>query len=149
VINKMSHSAIYVLNYQSARNFYVDKLGFEVRADETMGDSGFRWLTVGPPDQPDLEIILMEPGAPQHDPETAKQIRELVAKGALGPGVLSTSDCRKAHEMLSARGVTFLQEPAERPYGVEAVFRDDSGNWFSLTERREFDPGKEWSFDSK
>jgi catechol 2,3-dioxygenase-like lactoylglutathione lyase family enzyme len=146
VITKISHSAIYVLDYDSAKDFYVNKLGFEVRADEKMADT-FRWLTVGPPDQPDLEIILMVPGPPQHDPETAKQLRELVAKGALGAGVLSTADCRKAYDVLSARGVTFLQEPAERPYGVEAVFRDDSGNWFSLTERR-WDPDKDWGFGS-
>jgi catechol 2,3-dioxygenase-like lactoylglutathione lyase family enzyme len=145
VITKMSHTQIYVLDHESAKDFYVGTLGFEVRADEKMADT-FRWLTVGPPEQPDLEIILMEPGPPQHDPETAAQIRELVAKGALGPGALTTVDCRKAYDVLSARGVTFLQEPAERPYGVEAVFRDDSGNWFSLTERREFDPNKDWGF---
>ncbi|WP_158885818.1 VOC family protein [Amycolatopsis anabasis] len=146
MIDAMSHSCIYVLNHDSAKAFYTEKLGFQVRADELMGDR-FRWLTVGPAEQPDLEIILMEPGPPQHDPETEKQLRELIAKGAIGPGALSTGDCRKAYEVLSARGVTFLQEPAERPYGIEAVFRDDSGNWFSLTERRAFDPNKEWCFE--
>jgi hypothetical protein len=70
-----------------------------------------------------------------HDERSAGQIRELVAKGALGTGVLETPDCRKTYEELSARGVVFVQEPAERPYGIEAVLRDDSGNWFSLTER--------------
>lgn len=72
-----------------------------------------------------------------HDSQTADQLRELVAKGALGPGVMATADCWKTYEELSGRGVVFLQEPAERPYGIEAVFRDDSGNWFSLTQHTE------------
>jgi predicted enzyme related to lactoylglutathione lyase len=80
-----------------------------------------------------LEIILATVGM-GHDPDTAEQIRSLVAKGALGAGVMGTDDCRKAYEELSARGVVFTQEPARRPYGIEAMFRDDSGNWFSLTE---------------
>ena len=70
-----------------------------------------------------------------HDSGTAEQIRALVAKGAMGSGVMATDDCQKTYEELSARGVVFLQEPAERPYGTEAVFRDDSGNWFSLSQR--------------
>ncbi|SFB52716.1 Catechol 2,3-dioxygenase [Amycolatopsis marina] len=147
MIKKLSHAGIYVLSYDSARQFYTEKLGFEVRADMKMDDR-FRWLTVGPADQPGLEIILMEPGPPQHDADTERQLREIVAKGALGMGAWETDDCRKTHEVLSSRGVTFLQEPADRPYGVEAVFRDDSGNWFSLTQRHEFDEGKDWGFSS-
>ncbi|GAB3571461.1 VOC family protein [Amycolatopsis endophytica] len=143
MITGLSHSSVYVLDQDSAKAFYTEKLGFELRQDLRLGD--FRWLTVGPPGQPGLDFILMKPGPPQHDAETEKQIRELVAKGALGGGVWQTRDCREAHAELSARGVTFLQEPAERPYGVEAVFRDDSGNWFSLTQRHEFDPGKDWA----
>ncbi|GAB2970247.1 VOC family protein [Amycolatopsis acidiphila] len=142
MIKRLSHASIYVLDQDSAKEFYTGKLGFEVRNDMRVGD--FRWLTVGPPDQPDFEFILMRPGPPQHDPETEKVVRELVAKGAVGSGVWATDDCRKTYEELSARGVTFLQEPAERPYGIEAVFRDDSGNWFSLTERHDLDESKDW-----
>jgi catechol 2,3-dioxygenase-like lactoylglutathione lyase family enzyme len=142
VIKKLSHASLYVLDQDSAKAFYTEKLGFEVRQDMSLGD--FRWLTVGPPDQPGVEVILMKPGPPQHDPETERVVRELIAKGAMGSGVWATDDCRKTFEELSSRGVTFLQEPAERPYGVEAVFRDDSGNWFSLTERHEFDETKDW-----
>jgi predicted enzyme related to lactoylglutathione lyase len=69
------------------------------------------------------------------DAESAAQMRALIARGAIGAGVLQTDDCRATYELLSSRGVTFLQEPAERPYGIEAIFRDDSGNWFSLTQR--------------
>ena len=134
MIRRLSHAGVAVLNQDAAKAFYTEKLGFQVRADARM--DGFRWLTVGPPDQPDLAFILVEPGPPMHDPETAEQIRALIAKGAFGGGVWETDDCRGTYEQLSAKGVFFLQEPAERPYGIEAVFRDDSGNWFSLTQRR-------------
>ncbi len=69
------------------------------------------------------------------DQETAQQLRALVEKGALTPGVMATTDCRGDYSRLSARGVEFVQPPAERPYGVEAELRDNSGNWFSLTPR--------------
>jgi catechol 2,3-dioxygenase-like lactoylglutathione lyase family enzyme len=140
MISRMSHVTCFVLDQDRAKEFYTEKMGFEVRSDVTMGGEfegagqGFRWLTVGPADQPGFEIILAD-CAMGHDERTAEQIRELVAKGALGAGVLETPDCRKTYEELSARGVVFVQEPAERPYGIEAVLRDDSGNWFSLTER--------------
>lgn len=139
MIRKIAKTTVTVLDQDRAKEFYTEKLGFELRFDVTMGEEfegggeGFRWLTVGPPDQPDVEIILADPRM-GHDEETARQIRELVAKGGLGTGVMTTDDCRKTYEELSARGVTFLSEPAERPYGIEAVFRDDSGNWFSLTQ---------------
>jgi catechol 2,3-dioxygenase-like lactoylglutathione lyase family enzyme len=139
MISRMSHTCFYVLDQQRAREFYVDKLGFALRSDVTMGGEyeagqGFRWLTVSPPDQPEVEIILADP-AMGNDEATAAQIRELVAKGAMGTGVLETDDVVKAHEELSGRGVVFIQEPAERPYGIEALLRDDSGNWFSLVQR--------------
>ena len=129
----------YVLDQDSARTFYTEKLGFEVRYDITMrrgvrgAGAGLRWLTVGPPDQQDLQIILADCSM-GHDEETTATLRSLVAKGALGPGVLTTADCEKTYQELSAKGVLFTQEPTERPYGIEAVFRDDSGNWFSLTQ---------------
>lgn len=139
MISGFSHLCVYVLDQDSAKAFYTEKLGFEVRADVSMdeasegGGAGFRWLTVGPAGQLDLELILSD-CAMGHDAEVAEQLRVLVAKGALAPGVLTTDDCRRTYEELSARGVVFLQEPAERPYGIEAVLRDDSGNWFSLTQ---------------
>jgi catechol 2,3-dioxygenase-like lactoylglutathione lyase family enzyme len=140
MITRLSHAGVLVLDQDSAKRFYTEKLGFTVHYDFPMdaefggGGQGFRWLTVSPPGQPDLEFILAAPEM-GHDEETARQLRELIAKGAFGGGVWQTDDCRKTHEELSGRGVTFLQEPAERPYGIEAVFRDDSGNWFSLTQR--------------
>lgn len=143
MITKLSHSLLYVLDQDAAKEFYTDKLGFVVRRDFTMGEgfesggSGSRWLTVSPPDQPEIEVILADP-AMGHDEQTTKELRALVAKGALGASVWATQDCQKTYEELSARGVVFLSEPAERPYGIEAVFRDDSGNWFSLTQRHEF-----------
>ncbi len=135
MITKLSHAGVWVLDQDEALEFYTQKLGFEVRTDARM-DNGFRWLTVGPKGDPGFELILARPGPPMVDEESAAAIRGLLAKGALGNGVWEADDCRQTYEELSARGVTFLQEPAERPYGVEAVFRDNSGNWFSLTEHR-------------
>ena len=133
MITRLSHAGVWVLDQDEALTFYTEKLGFEVRTDASM-DNGFRWLTVGPKDDPGFELILGHPGPPMVDDEDAALIRSLVAKGALGGGVWEADDCRRTYEELSARGVEFLQEPAERPYGVEAVFRDNSGNWFSLTQ---------------
>ena len=137
MISKMSHAAIYVTNQQEALEFYRDKLGFEVRTDATM-EGGFRWLTVGPRSQPDFEIALMEPKAGMmFDAETANQVRALIEKGALGAGVFDTDDCRATYEELKGRGVEFKAPPSERPYGIEALFKDNSGNWFSLTQHTE------------
>jgi catechol 2,3-dioxygenase-like lactoylglutathione lyase family enzyme len=133
MITKLSHTTIWVLDQDGARDFYTDKLGFEVNTDERM--DGFRWLTVSPPNQPDHELILLEPGPPMMDPETAEQMKELVAKGAIGPGAFETDDCRKTYDELRAHGVNFLSEPAERFYGIEATLRDNSGNWFSMVQR--------------
>lgn len=132
MIRRLSHMNVYVLDQERALRFYTETLGFELRNDATL--DGFRWLTVGPKGQPDLDILLAHPAPPMFSPEDAETVRGLVAKGALGGGVIETDDCRATYEELRAKGVTFLQEPADRPYGVEAVFRDDSGNWFSLTQ---------------
>jgi catechol 2,3-dioxygenase-like lactoylglutathione lyase family enzyme len=134
MIARMSHTTIFVLNQQEALEFYTQKLGFEVRMDQTM-DGGFRWLTVGPKTQPDLEIILMEvkPG-PMMDDVTAQQFRTLIEKGKMGAGVFQTSDCRKTYEELKAKGVQFLSPPQDRFYGIEAILKDNSGNWFSMTQ---------------
>jgi catechol 2,3-dioxygenase-like lactoylglutathione lyase family enzyme len=132
MIGKLSHTTIWVLDQDDALDFYTQKLGFEMRIDQTM--DSFRWLTVSPPDQPDHELILLEPGPPMMDEESARQMKELVAKGVMGPGVFGTKDCKATYEELSRRGVTFLSEPAERFYGIEATLRDNSGNWFSMTQ---------------
>jgi catechol 2,3-dioxygenase-like lactoylglutathione lyase family enzyme len=135
MITNLSHATVYVLDQDEAKAFYTDKLGFEVRDDVRL--EGFRWLTVGPKTQPDLRLVLMPIGSgPTTDEQDAQSLRALVTKGAIGVGVLHADDCQATFQELSARGVEFVQEPTERPYGVEAVFRDNSGNWFSLTETR-------------
>ena len=135
MITGLSHTTVWVLDQDEALDFYTQKLGFEVRTDVTM-DGGFRWLTVGSPDQPDHQLVLLKPSPPMMDEATATTVKELVAKGVLGAGVLATDDCRRTYEELSDRGVNFLQEPTERFYGIEATLRDNSGNWFSLTQRK-------------
>jgi catechol 2,3-dioxygenase-like lactoylglutathione lyase family enzyme len=137
MIRKMSHATIFVTNQNDALSFYRDKLGFEVRTDAMVGED-FRWLTVGPKDQPGFEIVLMEPKAGMlMDEATAGQLRSIVEKGVLGAGVFNTDDCRATYEELKNKGVEFLSEPAERFYGTEAIFKDNSGNWFSLTQPKE------------
>jgi catechol 2,3-dioxygenase-like lactoylglutathione lyase family enzyme len=133
MITRLTHATIWVLDQDEALAFYQDALGFEVRTDQTMDT--LRWLTVGPPGQPDLEIVLLVPGPPMMPPEAAEQIKALIARGAMGAGVFGTDDCRDTFAALQSRGVEFLQEPAERSYGIEATFRDPFGNWFSLTQR--------------
>ena len=134
MIQRMSHSAIFVLDQDQAKDFYVNKLGFDVKTDASM-PNGFRWLTVSPKGQPDLEIILMKvaPG-PKIQEKDVESIKELIKKGAFGAGVFDTADCHKTYEELRAKGVEFLAPPKEEFYGVQAVFRDPFGNWFSLTE---------------
>jgi catechol 2,3-dioxygenase-like lactoylglutathione lyase family enzyme len=138
MITNVSLITLYCLDQDDARDFYVDVLGFQTRTDVVMGE-GFRWVTVGHPSQPELEITLMTPGPPL-DEEAAAFTRRQLEKGASGGLGLHVDDCRKTYEELSAKGVQFLQEPAERPYGVEAVLRDNSGNWLVLVEPRAFTP---------
>ncbi|MEV6962978.1 VOC family protein [Streptomyces sp. NPDC051207] len=146
MIKGLKISTVWVLDQDRAKEFYTEKLGLEVRTDMTMGEGGMRWLTVGAPSQPDVELTLMVPGSGM-DPESAEMVRKLVAKGVLGAGVLTTDDIHGDYRKLKDRGVEFLQEPQERPYGIEALFRDDSGNWFSFTQPREGGPDttKDWS----
>ena len=137
MIKKMSHASIFVSNQEEALNFYRDKLGFEVHTDAMVGPD-FRFLTLNASEQPDFEIILLEPKAGMlMDAETAAQLKAIIAKGVLGAGAFHTDNCRATYEELKGRGVEFVSEPAERPYGIEAVFKDNSGNWFSLTEPNE------------
>ncbi|WP_062350388.1 VOC family protein [Herbidospora yilanensis] len=137
MIKGLSIANVWVLDHERAKAFYTEKLGLEVRSDVVMGEGGLRWLTVGAEDQPDVEITLMVPGPPALDPESAEALKTLIAKGVLGAGVFSTDDIHADYAALKARGVEFLQEPVERPYGTEAIFRDDSGTWFSFTQRRD------------
>ena len=133
MIRRMSHATIFVTDQNQALEFYRDKLGFRVHTDAMVGEH-FRWLTICTNDDPDFEIVLMEPKPGMlMDEEAANAVRSLLAKGVLGAGVFNTDDCRGTYEELKAKGVQFSSEPAERPYGIEAVFRDNSGNWFSLT----------------
>jgi catechol 2,3-dioxygenase-like lactoylglutathione lyase family enzyme len=134
MISRMSHATVYVTDQEQALQFYRDKLGFKVTTDVTM-DGGFRWLTVAPAGQSDFEIVLMEPKPGfMFEQEAADQLRALITGGKLGAGVFSTPNCQATYEELSAKGVEFLSPPAKRPYGVEAIFKDNSGNWFSLTQ---------------
>jgi catechol 2,3-dioxygenase-like lactoylglutathione lyase family enzyme len=135
MITKLSHATVYVIDQDRAKEFYCGKLGFEVRTDATMGS--FRWLTVGPKTQPELELVLMKIAAsPMADADSIAALRKLVESGVLGAGVFTTDDCRRTYEELKEKGVVFASEPKEMPYGIEAVFRDDSGNFFSLTQRK-------------
>ena len=135
MIQRLSYTQLYVIDQDAARDFYVDKLGFEVRTDASM-DNGFRWLTVGPKSQPEMQIILVKIDGPNLDKDTAATLRKLLERGILCGGVLETSDCRQDYEDLKAKGVEFSSPPVERFYGIEAVMKDNSGNWFSLTERK-------------
>ncbi len=138
MITNVSLVTIYCLDQNASRDFYVDTLGFKLRTDVTTGE-GFRWLTVSHPAHPELELTLMTPGPPL-DPEAAGFVRRQLEKGQMGGLGLRVDDCRKTFEELSARGVNFLQEPSARPYGVEAVMRDNSGNWLVLVEPTDFTP---------
>ena len=137
MITKMSHVLIWVKNQQEALEFYRDKLGFEVDTDAAMGPD-FRWLTMRIKDQPGFEIILMEPKAGMMlDEESAAQVRSLVDKGVLGGGVFDADDIYKTYDELKTRGVEFKGPPSEQSWGTATVMKDNSGNWFSLSQEKE------------
>ncbi|GAA0733141.1 VOC family protein [Dactylosporangium roseum] len=138
MITNISLVTVYCLDQDATRDFYVGVLGFEPGTDVTMGE-GFRWVTVRHPEQPEIEVTLMTPGPPLDD-DAAAFVRRQLEKGSMGGLGLRVDDCRKTYEELTAKGVTFLQEPSERPYGVEAVMRDNTGNWLVLVESRAFRP---------
>jgi len=136
MITKLSHATIYVNDQNQALEFYTQKLGFEVRTDFPM-EGGFRWLTVGSKGQPDLEIILYAVASGgMMDEAAANHLRAVLDKGLMGAGVFETNDCKATYEDLKSKGVEFLQPPQDQPYGVEALFKDGCGNWFSLTQHR-------------
>ncbi len=136
---KLSTTQLWVHDQDEALAFYTQKLGFEIRSDVTLAEMGdFRWLTVGPAGQPDIAIVLMAiPGPPVMDTDTAKQVETLMAKGFAGTIFLTTDDCQAAYEELKDRGVEFVEQPEERPYGIDSAFRDPSGNHIRLTQVRE------------
>ena len=136
MLNQLANVQVWVNDQEEALAFYTDKLGFEVREDVTVPELGnFRWLSVGVPGQ-DVAIVLMAvPGAPVFDDETRQQILDLLAKGAAGGLFFTTEDCRASYEELAGRGVEFTQEPTDQPYGVDAGFRDPSGNQFRMVQR--------------
>lgn len=135
MITKLNHVSIFVLDQDSAYNFYVNKLGFNVHTDAPMGP-GMRWLTVCPPQQPDLEISLMAISeGMMFSKEAAIQMRDLVSKGTFGFGVFQCDDLLLTYEELKAKGVKFKKKPTREFYGFEALFIDDSGNWFSLGQK--------------
>ena len=135
---RIANAQLWVHDQDEALAFYTQKLGFEVRADVTVPEMGnFRWLAVGPARQ-EVSIVLMAiPGPPVFEPETAEQVRTLMAKGAAGTIFLSTDDCQAEYEELKGRGVEFVEAPEERPYGIDSSFRDPSGNHLRLTQVRE------------
>ena len=139
MITRLSHVSIYVLDQDSAYDFYVNKLGFKVHTDAPIGEDA-RWLTLTVPNQPELEFTLMpiKPGM-NFNQESAEQMRELVEKGTFGFGVFKTDDIHATYEELKAKGVEFIKPPTKEFYATEALFKDDSGNWFSLTESEKND----------
>lgn len=136
MITRMSHVLIWVKSQQEALEFYRDKLGFEVDTDEMFGEN-YRWLTMRIPTQPGFEIILAEPTAGMIlDEESAAQLRALIDKGVLGGGVFDADDIYKTYEELKARGVKFKGEPTTQSWGTATVMKDNSGNWFSLSQHQ-------------
>ena len=133
---RIATAQLWVHDQDEALAFYTEKLGWEVRSDVTVAELGdFRWLTVSPPGQDDIAVVLMAiPGPPMFEAETVEKIRELMGKGVAGTVFLTTEDCQASYEELKARGVEFTETPEDRPYGIDAGFRDPSGNAFRLTQ---------------
>ena len=137
MITKLNHVSVFVLDQDSAYEFYVNKLGFKVNTDAPMGP-GMRWLTVNPPEQPELEISLMSiTEGMMFTKESAPAMRELVSKGTFGFGVFECDNLLVTYEELKAKGVEFTKPPTQEFYGFEALFKDDSGNWFSLGQKKD------------
>ena len=136
---KISTTQLWVHDQDEALRFYTEKVGWEVRSDVTVPEMGnFRWLTVGPAGQPDIAVVLMAiPGQPVMDSETDGQVRELMGKGFAGTIFLTTDDVHASFRELKGRGVEFVDEPFEQPYGIDSSFRDPSGNNLRLTQVRE------------
>ena len=136
MITKMSHFTLYVRNQETAFDIYVNRLGFKVTTDVKM-DNGLRWLTVAPPGQPDAQILLAQPTAPMVAEKLVRHFNALLEANAMGGGVWECDDCQKTYETLKSKGIEFLKPPTKEFYGIEALFRDGCGNWFSLTQHVE------------
>ncbi len=136
MLSKLTNVNVWVHDQDEALAFYTEKLGMEVRADVTVPEmGGFRWLAVGLPGQDDVALALLPvPGPPVFDEETRDQLHALLAKGAAGGLFFSVDDCQKSFEELRARGVEFSQEPTQQPYGIDAGFRDPSGNQMRMAQ---------------
>jgi catechol 2,3-dioxygenase-like lactoylglutathione lyase family enzyme len=139
MLNSRTHSRLYVTDHEEALDFYVGKLGLEVHSDVDL--EFMRWLTVNVPGEPEQEILLEILGPPGLDPDTAEQVRDLLAKGALGMAIFTTDDCQATYEELSAKGVEFTQEPVERFYGIDCAVRDPFGNHIRITQPAEMPEG--------
>ena len=133
---RIASAQLWVHDQEEALAFYTQKVGMEVKSDVTMPELGnFRWLTVGPPGQDEVAIVLMAiPGPPVFEADTVEEIKSVMAKGVAGTVFLTTDDCRASYEELKGRGVEFVEEPEDRPYGIDAGFRDPSGNHLRLTQ---------------
>ena len=139
MLKNISISHVWVMDQDQALDFYVNKLGLEVRADQNLGF--MRWLTVGVPGDKGREILLELPAPPSVDGQAAGQIRELVSKGATGFTVgFTTDDCRKTYADLQAKGVEFTQEPVERDYGIDIGLRDPFGNHIRIVQMTNYPP---------
>jgi catechol 2,3-dioxygenase-like lactoylglutathione lyase family enzyme len=138
MLKQLSYVQVWVHDQDEALRFYTEKLGMELREDVTVPEMGnFRWLSVGVPGQDDVAITLMDiPGPPVFEEETRQKIQDLLARGASGGLFFTTDDAQTAYEQLKSRGVEFTQEPTEQPYGIDAGFRDPSGNHFRMTQSR-------------
>jgi len=139
---RIANAQLWVHDQDEALAFYTRKLGMEVRIDVTVPEMGdFRWLAVGPPGQPDVSIVLMAiPGPPVMDDATTDQVRDLMGKGFAGTVFLTTEDCLATYKELTGRGVEFVEEPDQRPYGLDSAFRDPSGNHIRLTQVQPYSP---------
>jgi catechol 2,3-dioxygenase-like lactoylglutathione lyase family enzyme len=137
VITNISLMSVFVNDIDEAKAFYTEKLGFVLKTDITLSD--FRWCTVYHADHPELELQLALPGPPL-DEEATEAVRRMMAKGTMHGFGIATDDCHKTFQELVAKGVEYIQEPSDRPYGVEAVLRDNSGNWLVLVEQKPYSP---------
>jgi predicted enzyme related to lactoylglutathione lyase len=137
MLTQMTHANVWVTDQDESLAFYTEKLGLELREDVTVPELGnFRWLTVGVPGQENVALaLILVPGPPVLDAETEAQLREIVAKGAAGGIFFATDDCQATYEDLKARGVEFSQEPTQQPYGLDAGFRDPSGNQIRMMQQ--------------
>ncbi len=137
VITGFALVCINVHDLDVAKEFYVETLGFELGMDQVL--DGHRWLTVHAPGRPETPLMLTVPEAPMVEEPIATELRSLLARGYLSVGALSTDDCHATYQELKGKGVEFIEEPEDRFYGVDAAFRDPSGNHWRLTQPRTLD----------